>query len=93
MATRQHEAITAEPVHVAGIVAHLALEQRVRQRREAHRGTRVAVADLLYRVRRQHTNGVYRDRVHLRPIVGVIRTGKGGNLFERGHRHPLLVEG
>ncbi len=93
VATGQHETIAAQPVHVAGVVAHLALEQRVRQRRQAHRRAGVAVADLLYRVRRQHPDGVHRDRVHLGPVVGVIGTGKGGNLFERGHRHPLLVEG
>ena len=93
VSTGQNETIAAQPVDVAGVMAHLALEQRVGQRCQAHRRSGVAVADLLDRIRREYPDGVHRDRVHLGPVVGMIGTGKGGNLFERGHRHPLLVEG
>ena len=81
----QHEPVAAQPVHVARVVAHLALEQRVRQRRQAHRGAGVAVADLLHRVRGQHPDGVDGDRVDVGPVVGVVGAGEGGNLFHCGH--------
>ena len=82
---RQHEAVAAQPVLVAGVVAHLPLKQRVCQRRQAHRRAGMAVAHLLHRVRRQHPNGIHRGRVEFGPVVGVVRAGKGGDLVECGH--------
>ena len=82
----QHEAVAAQPVHVAGVVAHLALEQRVGQRREAHRRAGVAVADLLHRIGRQHPDGVDGVRVHVGPVVRVVRASEGGDLFDCGHQ-------
>ncbi len=90
----QHESVATQPVEVAGVVAHLALKQRVRQRRQAHRGPRMAVADLVHRVRRQHPNGVDRGRVQLRPVVRVIRAGEGRNLVDCGHEaHSFDMSG
>ena len=86
MPAGQHEPVAPEPVHVAGVVAHLALEQGVGQRRQAHRRSGVTVADLLHRIRRQHPNRVDRERIHVRPVVGVIWAGKGGDFFDSCHR-------
>ena len=84
--TGQHEPVAAQPVDVAGVVAHLALEQRVRQRRQAHRRAWMAVADLLHRIRRQHPDGVDATGVDVGPVVGVVRAGEGRDLFDCGHR-------
>ncbi len=82
----QHEPVAAQPVHVAGIVAHLALKQRVGQGSEAHRRAGVTVADLLHRVRRQHTDGVDGFRVHVGPVVRMVRTSKSRDLFDCCHQ-------
>ena len=71
----QHEPVAAQPVGVAGVVAHRALKQRVGQRRQAHRRPGMAVADFLHRVGGQHPNGVDGGRVDLGPVVGVVRCG------------------
>ena len=76
---------------VARVVAHLPLEQRVRQRRQAHRGPGMTVADLLHRVRRQHPDRVDRGRIQLGPVVRVIRAGEGRNLFDCGHEAHSLI--
>ncbi len=81
----QHEAVAAQPVQVAGIVPHLALEQRVRQRRQAHRRAGMAVADLLHGVGGQHPDGVDGDRVDVGPVVRMVGAGEGGDLFHSGH--------
>ena len=81
----QHEPVAAQPVRVAGVVAHQPLKQGVRQRRQAHRRARVAVADLLHRIGGQHPDGVHRARVQLGPVVGVVGAGEGRDLVECGH--------
>ncbi len=50
----QHEPVPAQPVGVGRVVPHDPLEQRVRDRGQAHRGAGMAVAGLLHRVHRQH---------------------------------------
>src|SRR3569623_1653561 len=47
MAAGQHEAVAADPLVVTRGVPHYALVERVGQRRQAHRGTGVAVAGVL----------------------------------------------
>ena len=86
---RQHEPVAAQPVRVAGIVAHRALKQRVGQRGQAHRRPGMAVADFLDRVGGQHPDGVDRGRIDLGPVVGVVRLGQRGDLFECGHESVL----
>jgi hypothetical protein len=88
----QHEPVAAQPMGVAGVMAHRALEKGVSQRRQAHRRPGMAVADFLDRVSRQHPDGVYGDRVDLGPVVGVVRLGQRGDLFECGHRsNPWVI--
>ena len=82
----QHEAVAAEPVRVARVVPHHPLEQRVGQRRQAHRGARVAVADLLHRVGGEHP-----DRVDGPRSRSVQSTGSSGQGEQSGCR--LLAAG
>ena len=90
----QHEPVAAQPVHVAGVVAHLALEQRVGQRRQTHRRPGVTVAHLLDGIGSQHADGVHRAGVELGPVVGMVRSGQRRDLFERGHEaHSLDLVG
>ncbi|SLD48329.1 Uncharacterised protein [Mycobacteroides abscessus subsp. massiliense] len=60
MPAGQHEPVAADPGGVTGIVAQLTLKERVRHGRQAHRGARVAIANLLHRVGGQHPHGVHR---------------------------------
>src|ERR1700736_6184818 len=60
-------------------------------RRQAHRRTGMAIADLVHRVRRQHPYGVHRGRIHLGPVVGVMGPGKHGDVFECGHEAHSLI--
>ena len=64
---REDEPVAPDPVRVGGVVPHHALVEQVRRRRQAHRRARVAVADLLHRVRRQHAGGVHRAPIDLIP--------------------------
>jgi hypothetical protein len=68
VAAGQHEPVPPGPVRVGRIVSHHLLEQHVGDRREAHRRTGVAVADLLHRVHRQHAGGVHRTPVDVGPF-------------------------
>ena len=72
----EDEPVAADPVGVGGVVSHDALEQRVGQRGEAHRGAGVAVADLLYGVRGQHPDGVDGAPVQIGPVVRDVRPGQ-----------------
>ena len=81
----QHEPVPAQPLGVAGIVAHRPLEEGVGQRRQTHGRAGMSVADLLHGVGGQHPHRVDGGRVELGPIVGVVRSGQRGNLFERRH--------
>ena len=81
----QDEPVPAQPVGVARVMPHHSLEERVRQGSQAHRGTRVPVADLLDRVGGQDSHGVDGLRIDLRPILGVVRLGQRGNLFDSCH--------
>jgi hypothetical protein len=54
----QHEPVAAEPVRVARVVPHDVLVEQVGRGGQAHRGARVAVADLLHGVGGQHPGGV-----------------------------------
>ncbi|CAM5603399.1 hypothetical protein SBADM41S_10138 [Streptomyces badius] len=58
VAAGEHEAVAADPLVVGRIVPHHLLEQQVRQRGQAHRGARVAVARLLHGVGGEHPHGV-----------------------------------
>ena len=75
----QDEAVAADPVLVARVVAHHPLEQRVGQRSEAHGGAGMPVADLLDRVRGQHPDGVHRAGIQLGPVLGDRAAGELGN--------------
>ena len=59
VARGQDEPVTAQPVRILRVVPHQLLEEKVGGRRQAHRGTGVAVADLLHRVRGQHADSVH----------------------------------
>jgi hypothetical protein len=63
----QHEPVPAQPLVVGRVVSHDLLEEQVGQRRQAHRGARVAVARLLDRVPGQHPDGVHRPDVRFGP--------------------------
>ena len=70
VAHRQHEAVARRPVRVARVVPQPLLEEQVGGRRHAHRRPRVAVADLLDGVHRQHPGGVDRPAVEVAEPVG-----------------------
>ena len=70
---------------VVRVVPHGALEQRVGQRREAHRGAGVAAATVLDRVGGEHPDGVHGAGVGVGPVGGdvtpeewVVLAGRGG---------------
>ncbi len=77
----QDEPVAAQPVGVAGVVPHHPLEQRVGQRRQAHRRAGVSVADLLHRVGGQDAHRVDGQRIDVGPVIGMVRLGQRGNLF------------
>ncbi len=68
VAGAQHEPVARHPVRVGRVVPHHLLEQQVRRRRQAHRGARMAVPDLLHGVHRQHARGVDRLAVQIGPL-------------------------
>ncbi len=90
VSAREDEPVAAQPVGVAGVVPHHALEQGVGQRRQAHRRPGMPVADLLHRVGCQHPDRVDGRGVYLGPVVGQVRLGQRGDLFECGHRLESL---
>ncbi len=63
----QDEPVAAQPVRIRRVVAHQLLEQQIRGRSQAHRRPRVAVSDLLHRIRGQHPDGVHRALVQVSP--------------------------
>jgi hypothetical protein len=69
VATGQHEAVTSRPVGVARVVSHHLLKQQVGDGRQAHRGARMAVADMLHSVGGQHPDGVDGSRIKIGPPV------------------------
>ncbi len=87
VARRQDEPVPAQPVRVRRIVPHQLLEQQVRGRGQAHRRARVAVTDLLHRIRGQHPDGVHRTLVQIGPRQFL--------LFQMWHenRAPLCADG
>ena len=65
---------------IGWIVAEQALEDQVGSRRQAHRRTGMAVADLLYRIHGERANRVHGPSVDVGPVeFGVV-----------GHRRRLL---
>ena len=58
MSTGQHESISPRPMGVAWVVSHHLLEQQVRDWGKAHRGARMAVADVLDGIGGKHADGV-----------------------------------
>ena len=85
VAAGQDEPVAPQPFGVAGVVPHDPLEQGVGQRRQAHRGTGVAVADVLDGIGRQHPRRVDGAGVQGAPVAGVVGLGERGNLVERCH--------
>ncbi len=83
VSTGQHESVPPRPVGVARVVSHHLLEQQVRDWGKAHRGARMAVADVLHGIGGQHTYGVDSLRVDLGPPLGENRAGDIGV----GHAH------
>ena len=78
MPAGEDEPVAPEPVRVGRVVGEEPLEDQVGRGRETHRGARVAVADLLDRIGRQHARRVDRAGVERRPGGGVERGGGGG---------------
>ena len=87
MPAGEDETVATGPVGVARVVPHHPLEQRVRQRRQAHRGAGVAVADLLDRVGGQHADGVDGAAVEVGPVVGHAHRGPRLDV-DVGHSTP-----
>ena len=77
VAHREHEPVAADPVRVAGVVLQPLLEEQVGGRGHAHRRPRVAVADLLDGVHREHAGGVDGAAVELAEAVGEGRVAAG----------------
>ena len=90
---REHEPVAADPVGVGGVVPHDPLEQRVGQRRQAHGGAGMAVADLLHGVRRQHADGVDGAPVQIGPVVRDARPGQRVDVGLGHGRYSLGVGG
>ena len=66
VAVREHEAVAARPDRVLRVEAHDAIPERVDQRRERHRRSRVPGVGRLDRIHRQRPNGVDGELIHLR---------------------------
>ena len=85
VAGAQHEPVARHPVRVGRVVPHHLLEQQVRRRRQAHRGARVAVPDLLHGVHRQHARGVDRLAVQIGPLQ---LRDHASRAYRSGRRRP-----
>ena len=88
----QHESVPADPIGIRRIVPHHALEQRIRQGSEAHRGSGVPVSDLLHGICGEHAYRVDGLRVQTRPVRGQVRCHKlaefiVGSWCRRGSGH------
>ena len=86
MSAGQDEPVAAQPLGVRRVVAQLPLEQGVGQRGQAHRGARMAVADLLHRIRGQHPDGIDRAGIDVGPIGRMAGLGERGDILRSGHR-------
>src|SRR5690606_5098001 len=64
----QHETVASDPVRIGRVVAHHLLEEGVGSGREAHRRTRMAVANLLYGIGGQDAGGVHGPLVQFGPL-------------------------
>jgi hypothetical protein len=104
VAHREHEPVPAQPVRVGGVVPQPFVEQQVGGGRHAHRRPRVAVADLLDGVHREHPDRVDDPAVQLAEALGErrVRLGRvtgGGVARGLGRRlglgapgvHPVLL--
>ena len=67
----QYEAVAACPVHIGRVVIEDALVQRVGQRSQRHRSTRVARAAVLDSVCSQNTHGVHSAGIKISPVRGI----------------------
>ena len=67
VAAGQHEPVAPQPVRVGRVVPHDVLVEQVGRRGQAHRGARVAVADLLDGVGGEHPDGVHGPDVEVGP--------------------------
>ncbi len=84
VAARQHEPVPAKPLDIGRVMDEHVLEQQIRQRGQAHRRSRVPVADLLDRVGRQQPDGVGRADVDILPA------GQFG--FRPGQRRVTVLQ-
>ena len=82
VAAGEHEAVAAGPVGVGRVVPHHLLEEQVGRRRQAHRRTGVAVADLLDRVHGQHPDRVDSATVEVGPVQGGVPS-RGSSTVDR----------
>lgn len=64
----EHETVATDPLRVRRVVSHHLLEEGVCDGGQAHRRTRVAVTDLLDRVRGQDPGGVDSTLVQIGPV-------------------------
>ena len=81
----EDEPVAPGPVRVGRVVPHRALEERVRQRCQAHRGARVTTAAVFDGLRGEHPDGVHGAGVEVGPAIGypapeewVVLAGRGG---------------
>ena len=65
VARREDEAVAVGPVRVGRVVAHDVSVEQVRERRQRHRGARMAGVRLLHRVHRECTNRVDRPAARI----------------------------
>jgi hypothetical protein len=72
VARGQHEAVTTGPVRVGRVVAQQPLEQQVRGRCQAHRGSGMTGAGLLYGVHGERADCVHGPLVQLVPGEGLV---------------------
>ena len=73
MPGREHEAVAVEPVRVRRVVLHDPRVEHVRERRERHRGARMAGVRLLDRVHRERADRVDRELSSSVCVLVVIR--------------------
>src|SRR6266540_2388400 len=76
---RQDEPVAVGPVGVRRVVPQMALPQHVRERRQRHRGARMARLRLLHRIHRERADGVYAELLegglrHSRPDLAACQS-------------------
>ncbi len=69
---REDEPVPGRPLRIRGVMAHDALEQGVRHRRQAHGCAGVSAATVFDGVGRQHADRVHRAGVQIRPVGRVV---------------------